>query len=81
MLKFRREGTDVEIVGMNEASSTLVDKLAVYDRPDAERLMGTDAGSRVEWCMRWHHHWGHGDPSLAVYLVDRSREDQVWLLL
>ena len=40
VLKFRREGTDVEIIGMNEASSTLVDRLAVHDKPDAERLMG-----------------------------------------
>lgn len=40
VIKFRREGTDVEIVGMNEASSTLIDKFAVHDKPDAERLMG-----------------------------------------
>jgi sulfate permease, SulP family len=40
ILKFRREGTDVEIVGMNEASATLVDKFAVHNKPDAERLMG-----------------------------------------
>jgi SulP family sulfate permease len=40
VLKFRREGTEVEIVGMNEASATLVDKFAVHDKPDAERLMG-----------------------------------------
>jgi len=40
VLKFRREGTEVEILGMNEASATLVDKFAVHDKPDAERLMG-----------------------------------------
>lgn len=41
VLKFRREGADVEIVGMNRASETLVDKLAIHDEPDAlERLMG-----------------------------------------
>lgn len=41
VLKFRREGTVVEIIGMNEASATLVDKLGVHDKPDAvERLMG-----------------------------------------
>jgi SulP family sulfate permease len=28
VLKFRREGAEVEIVGMNEASETIVDKLA-----------------------------------------------------
>ncbi|MFN3965068.1 MAG: SulP family inorganic anion transporter [Silanimonas lenta] len=40
VLKFRREGTEVELIGMNEASRTLVDRLAVHDKPDAERLMG-----------------------------------------
>ena len=39
VLKFRREGTEVELVGMNEASATIVDKLAVYDKPDALELM------------------------------------------
>jgi SulP family sulfate permease len=41
ILKFRREGTVVEIIGMNEASATLVDRLGVHDKPDAvEKLMG-----------------------------------------
>ena len=41
VLKFRREGADVSIVGMNEASETIVDKLAVHDKPGAlEKLMG-----------------------------------------
>jgi SulP family sulfate permease len=40
ILKFRREGTEVEVVGLNEASTTMVDKFAVHDKPDAERLMG-----------------------------------------
>ena len=41
VIKFRREGTDVEITGLNEASATLVDRFAVHDKPDAvERLMG-----------------------------------------
>ncbi|HSM10870.1 MAG TPA: SulP family inorganic anion transporter [Lysobacter sp.] len=40
VLKFRREGTRVELLGMNEASATLVDRLGVHDKPDAERLMG-----------------------------------------
>ena len=35
ILKFRREGTEVELIGMNEASATLVDKLAIHDRPGA----------------------------------------------
>ncbi len=40
VLKFRREGTEVELIGMNEASATLVDKLGIHDKPDAlERLL------------------------------------------
>jgi sulfate permease, SulP family len=35
VLKFRREGTEVEIVGMNEASKTLVLKVATHDKPGA----------------------------------------------
>ena len=41
VVKFRRDGTEVEIIGLNEASATLVDKFAVHDKPDAvELLMG-----------------------------------------
>ena len=41
VLKFRREGTEVEVIGLNEASATLVDKYAVHDKPDAvEHIMG-----------------------------------------
>ena len=41
VLKFRREGTQVDLLGMDEASATLVDRFAVHDKPDAvERLMG-----------------------------------------
>ena len=40
VLKFRREGAIVEIVGLNEASETIVDQLAIHDKPGAlERLM------------------------------------------
>jgi SulP family sulfate permease len=35
ILKFRREGTEVEILGMNEASATIVSKLAIHDKPGA----------------------------------------------
>lgn len=31
--KFRRGGTDVEVVGLNEASATLVKKLAIHSQP------------------------------------------------
>ncbi len=41
VLKFRREGAEVNIVGMNEASETIVDRLGIHDKPGAlERLMG-----------------------------------------
>jgi len=40
VLKFRREDTEVAILGLNEASATLVDRLGVHDKPDAlERLL------------------------------------------
>lgn len=40
VLKFRREGTEVEVIGMDEASSTLVDRFAIHDKPGAvEQLM------------------------------------------
>jgi SulP family sulfate permease len=35
VLKFRRESTQVEIIGLNEESVSLVDRLAVHDKPDA----------------------------------------------
>ncbi|WP_404378832.1 SulP family inorganic anion transporter [Caenispirillum salinarum] len=41
VLKFRREGTEVELIGLNEASATIVDKLAIHDKPGAmDSLMG-----------------------------------------
>ncbi len=41
VLKFRREGTTVEIVGLNQASETIVDRLAMHDKPGAlEELLG-----------------------------------------
>ncbi|WCL52618.1 SulP family inorganic anion transporter [Gimibacter soli] len=36
VLKFRREGTSVDIVGLNEASATLIDRFSVFDKPDAD---------------------------------------------
>ncbi len=40
VLKFRREGTEVEILGMNDATATIVDKLAMHDKPGAlERML------------------------------------------
>lgn len=41
VIKFRREGTEVELVGLNEASATVVDRYAVHNDPEAvEKLMG-----------------------------------------
>jgi SulP family sulfate permease len=41
ILKLRREGADVEVIGMNEASETIVDSLAIHDKPGAmDKLMG-----------------------------------------
>ncbi len=39
VLKFRREGTAVKIIGMNKASVTIVDKLAIHDKSDTIDLM------------------------------------------
>ncbi len=41
VLKFRREGADVEVVGLNEASATIVDRFGVHDKPGAtDEIMG-----------------------------------------
>ncbi|RVT49823.1 SulP family inorganic anion transporter [Rubrivivax albus] len=40
VLKFKREGAEVEVIGLNEASATMVDRFAVHDKPGAvEQLM------------------------------------------
>jgi len=40
ILKFRREGTEVEVVGLNKASAALVDRFAVHDKPGADAQLG-----------------------------------------
>ena len=41
VIKFRREGTNVEIRGMNQATRTIVDRFGVHDKPEeVEKLMG-----------------------------------------
>jgi len=41
VIKFRREGTEVEVLGLNQASATIVDRFGVHDKPDAvDQLMG-----------------------------------------
>ncbi|CAH1209686.1 putative sulfate transporter YbaR [Candidatus Nitrotoga sp. BS] len=39
VIKFRREGTEVEVIGLNEASAMLVDKLSVHDKDSAEEML------------------------------------------
>ena len=39
VIRFRREGTAVEVVGLNEASAAMVERFAVHDKPDAEKLL------------------------------------------
>ena len=39
VMKFRREGAEVEVVGLNEASATLVDKFALHDKDDGDDLL------------------------------------------
>ena len=40
VIKFRREGTEVDVIGLNEASATMVDRFAVHDKPEVvEQLM------------------------------------------
>ncbi|MEX1201024.1 MAG: SulP family inorganic anion transporter [Methylophaga sp.] len=41
VIKFRREGTGVELIGMNEATATIVDKFGVHDKPEeVEKILG-----------------------------------------
>jgi SulP family sulfate permease len=40
VMKFRREGAEVELIGLNDASETIVDQLALHDKPGGlDRLM------------------------------------------
>jgi len=40
VLRFRREGADVELVGLNQPSSSLLDRLGVHDKPEAAQQLG-----------------------------------------
>jgi len=41
VIKLRREGTDVEVIGQNEASSTIIDRFGIHDKPEEiEKVMG-----------------------------------------
>jgi len=39
VLKFRREGTEVEVIGLNEASATMVDRFGVHDKDTADDML------------------------------------------
>lgn len=39
VIKFRREGTEVDVIGLNEASATMVDKFAVHDKDGAADML------------------------------------------
>jgi SulP family sulfate permease len=41
VIKFRREGADVSVIGLNKATQTIVDKFAVHNNPkEIDRIMG-----------------------------------------
>jgi len=41
VIKFRREGAKVDIIGLNEASETIIDRFGIYDKPEQiERVLG-----------------------------------------
>ncbi len=41
VIKFRREGADVELIGSNEASATIIDRFGIHDKPEEiEKVMG-----------------------------------------
>jgi SulP family sulfate permease len=37
ILRFRHRGVQVNLVGLNEASATLLERLAIHDKPDAQK--------------------------------------------
>lgn len=39
VIKFRREGTEVEVIGLNEASATMVDRFGIHDKDGADDLL------------------------------------------
>ena len=40
ILKFRREGTAVEVIGLNDASAAMVERYALHDKPGADAQLG-----------------------------------------
>ncbi|MBD2859393.1 SulP family inorganic anion transporter [Spongiibacter sp. KMU-158] len=41
VIKFRREGADVELIGLNEASETIIDRFGIHDKPEEiDKVLG-----------------------------------------
>jgi len=40
IMKFRREGSEVEVIGLNEASASMIDRFAIHDKPGAQAQPG-----------------------------------------
>ena len=41
VIKFRREGAEVEVIGLNQASETIIDRFGVHDKPEEiARVLG-----------------------------------------
>ena len=41
VIKFRRNGTQVEVIGLNEASETIIDRFGCYDKPEElDKVLG-----------------------------------------
>ncbi len=41
VIKLRREGADVEVIGLNDASETIIDRFGIHDKPEEiEKMMG-----------------------------------------
>ena len=42
VLRYRKRGVKVELIGLNEASATLLERLAIHDQPDPLENIGND---------------------------------------
>jgi len=41
VIKLRKMGKEVEVIGKNEASRTIIDRFGIYDKPEEiEKVMG-----------------------------------------
>ncbi len=41
VIKFRREGAEVELIGLNEASETIIDRFGIHDKPEEiDKVLG-----------------------------------------